>query len=67
MMVSLWLWTLLFCPRSISDTDICLKFVFLSKQEWIHAIEKVLGVGEGSVTLSDFDCLTLVGKGAYGK
>eukprot|EP00282_Hemiselmis_andersenii_P043019 CAMPEP_0172066180 /NCGR_PEP_ID=MMETSP1043-20130122/11025_1 /TAXON_ID=464988 /ORGANISM="Hemiselmis andersenii, Strain CCMP441" /LENGTH=490 /DNA_ID=CAMNT_0012726325 /DNA_START=273 /DNA_END=1742 /DNA_ORIENTATION=+ len=35
--------------------------------EWVHAIEKVLGVVSGSVTLSDFDCLTLVGKGAYGR
>jgi hypothetical protein len=41
--------------------------VFYVSQEWIHAIEKVLGVGEESVSLSDFDCLTLVGKGAYGK
>jgi len=36
-------------------------------QDWIHAIERQLGVAQGSVTLSDFELMTLVGKGAYGR
>jgi len=35
--------------------------------EWVKRIEGFLGVGEEGVAISDFECLSIVGKGAYGK
>eukprot|EP00286_Rhodomonas_abbreviata_P026010 CAMPEP_0181291732 /NCGR_PEP_ID=MMETSP1101-20121128/2127_1 /TAXON_ID=46948 /ORGANISM="Rhodomonas abbreviata, Strain Caron Lab Isolate" /LENGTH=510 /DNA_ID=CAMNT_0023396149 /DNA_START=250 /DNA_END=1778 /DNA_ORIENTATION=+ len=35
--------------------------------EWVQRIERVLGVGQNSVSLQDFELLTMVGKGAFGR
>ena len=35
--------------------------------EWVHSIEKVLGVGQSGVSIDDFELLAMVGKGSYGR
>ena len=35
--------------------------------EWVQCIEKVLGVGQSGVSIEDFELLTMVGKGSYGR
>jgi len=35
--------------------------------DWVQSIENVLGVGHNSVSLQDFELLTMVGKGSYGR
>jgi len=35
--------------------------------EWVQCIEKILGVGQSDVGIDDFELLTMVGKGSYGR
>jgi hypothetical protein len=35
--------------------------------EWVQCIENALGVGQSGVGIEDFELLTMVGKGSYGR
>jgi hypothetical protein len=35
--------------------------------EWVQSIEKILGVAQSEVGIEDFELLTMVGKGSYGR